>query len=691
MILSLFFMLVLFIAASSFIVLIPVETRAALRSERQIGGAYAAEAGVSDAIQFAQTRLNPNSNSSNNSVEPLASGVYPSVAERTIQVDDEWAYRWELSADAETFPNGSNPIRGYTVRSVAFRNGTAEREVVANIIQEPLTRFQVLYDTWPNNIFLPARNGDEPFVGPVHANEIMNLWVPEGLSYWDNNGDDVDRRFIGGVSTAGSFTDSGDGFGWRLGNYSGNRPATASIVNPALIPYDENGPIEARYSRLAEGGRDDVIAGTDRVELPTNTFSIEEAAWGFNNPQPAPSVSGTAATTGVTINVVQGSVQGVYIEGDVEEIQLGVGGTEPAVSLSDPDDNFPTNAPLVNYGQNSWFKVELPIANQNSIDASKNVTIVSVDELPITLPSGATLNGSTISGTQTIDVGSTLVRRANGDFESYPSRLNGTTFVNGDIQNLWGLNKGRRTFAVSGEETNLAEAHQITIGGREFDSDNGVGRNRARDRFSVAAGEKGLVQFGVSDGDGDGVLDPPITAENALGLVGRNVLVSYKLAGINGVGQLSEDGWDNSHPEGNPLYIFASVIGGLSGPGGDGIFGLERAPLFAFPGQGDFPVQIDGGSSNIGVHEDNGNFPRVTSLQSFLGNGFRYQFGSEIVVDATAWSSVNGNGVLVAGLGDGDTIFDEAAALNPPPFFPSSTRFLVQGIQERFISTGETL
>ena len=159
---------------------------------------------------------------------------------------------------------------------------------------------------------------------------------------------------------------------------------------------------------------------------------------------------------------------------------------------------------------------------------------------------------------------------------------------------------------------------------------------------------------GVTDADGDGALDAPTNAENALGLIAKDVKVSHKLTDFR------VDGWALSHPEDNPLYIYASVIGGLSGDDGDGIFGLEE-----------FPNGLD-------------------PLDPILGNGFRYQFGSQIVVQATAWARVQ-NTLPVAGLGSGQTIHDSAAALSPPPYFPAAPTFLVKSYEDNFVGNDGAL
>lgn len=597
LVLAIFFMVILFITASAFLVLLPLENRAAMRSERQTAGALVADAGVTEAMAWLRNQLAPLDGSS--SKEPMDGGVYPSENQRIRDVGGDWTYRWELIPDSETYPNGSNPIRAYTVVSKSFLRGKAVREARAEVIQESLSQYAALYNTWGRNLVMPVRSTSVPTGGPVHVNDVLRLWISEGSKYWTSKGD---PKFSHGLTASGTFNKSDDGFAYYRGNWYGNQASRR--------PYDSNGPIASRYNRMADGGRDAMIAGASRVELPQNTFDIRDAAWGFeaNNPLPT--------EPGVYINEERGDVQGIYIHGDAEEVELGYGGSQPAGGLP------------VEYLNNSWVKVELPIAGQNSIDTNKNVTVVSIDENPIILPAGSTLDGSKLLTPRTLPLETTLVRRADGTFEHYASELNGVVYAKGTIRDLWGVNKGRRTIAVEGDASRKVK-NTIYFGGKESDKTGA---------FSVAAGEKGLIQYGSVDADNDGVLDPPKTADNVLGIVARDVLVSSKL---------KQGGrWDKSHPKNNPLYLYAVVLGGLNGGGGS---------------------------------------YKVQSYNSGRG-GWTYRYGSRIIVDAGAWGTTSGHGLV-----NGNTFYDAPAAQQPPPYFPGKPSFVVKSYEDIPILDGESL
>ena len=605
LVMSIFFMVVLFIMASAFLVLIPVESRAAQRSATQTQGALVADAGVTEAVTWMRYQLAPPDGSP--SKEPMASGVYLSEADRTTVLGKGWTYRWELVPDAETFPNGSNSIRAYTVVSKAFRNGELKRIAKAEIIQDSLSQYAALYDEWPSNLVMPVRSTSAPANGPVHINDVMRLWISEGAAFWNSAGT---PKFSHGITASGTFGSGGDGFAYYQSNWYG------SDANKR--PYDSNGPIASRYDRMAVGGSAAVTAGTSDVPLPKNNFEIRDAAWGFNATNSLPS------TNGVYLNEENGQLGGIYIQGDVEEMQLGHGGTQPALPLN--GGSFPPSV-NVDYGDNSWVKIEQPGSATNSIDQNKNVTVVTV-KTSFTIPANAVVNGSTQSSPFAVPADSTLVRNADGTFRHYPTELNGVVYTNGDIDNLWGTNKGRRTVSVESDPEN-GVTHDIVIAGKENDSNGNI---------SLAAGEKGLLQFGATDADGDGVLDAPTDANNTLGLVGYNVRISSSLK--------QNSSWATSHPSTNPLYLFGIVLGGNQGQGGS--------------------YKVDGYDSGDG--------------------GWTYRYGSRIMGEGGAWGTTSGHGLI-----NGNTFFDEPASLSPPPYFPSAPSFTVKAYQDLPALTPESL
>ena len=604
LVMAIFFLMILFLAASAFLVLLPVESRAVQQTERLSAAALTADAGVNEALAWLRFQLAPNGAAAR---EPMAAGVYPDDAGRTTELGNGWTYRWSLVADGDTYPNGSHPIRAYTIVSKAYKDGVAVREARAGVIQESLSHYAELYDYWPTSLVKPLRSTSSPAGGPVHVNDVLRMWIPEGNSFWGSEGDPI---FSHGITASGTYS-SQDGFAYYQGNWSGS--------DSSKRPYNGDGPIASRYSRMAEGGRDNVTSGAGDVPLPTNSFQLRDASWGFASSNPLP------ASPGVYINEVDGAVQGIYIEGDVQEMQLGVGGSQPAGSGS------------VAYGNNSWVKIEQPMNGRRSIDNHEAVTVLTLDDSSVTLPSGTILNGSTVTGSTTITEGSTLVRSYDGTFTSYPSSLNGVIYAKGDIHNVWGLNKGRRTIAVEGDaETNVS--HKIIIGGKESDSPSARDQDDHDSPLSLNPSEKGLVQYAATDSDSDGVLDPPTTANNVLGLIGRDVLVSRRLQNNNR--------WDTAHTESNPLYIYATVLGGITGEGGS------------------YKVQ----------DYDHGY------------DGWVYKYGSRIMVDAGAWGTTSGHGLI-----RGNTFFDAPAATQPPPYFPAKPTFVVKSYDEVRLHSGEML
>ena len=280
------------------------------------------------------------------------------------------------------------------------------------------------------------------------------------------------------------------------------------------------------------------------------------------------------------------------------------------------------------YGENSWVKIEQDRSGYNSIDDNKNYTVITLAENEVILPAGTEVNGEVLATARVYPVNSTLVRFPDGSYDYYDSTTNGVVYVHGDIDDLWGVNKGRRTITAEGDRS-TRERNQIVIGGKE-DDDTG--------EFSIAAWEKGLIQFGLEDADNNGVLDIPKDAANVLGLVARDVYVSDKLKHNNS--------WANSHPASRPLYLYALVLGGINGDGGTyAVQGYNRG-----------------------------------------GAGWCYRYGSRIVVEAGAWGTTTGNGFR-----NGNTFFDPKGAEFPPPYFPAAPTFLVKSYTDLPILKRETL
>lgn len=607
--LSIFMLIALFVTASAFLNLIPLEARAAQRSERLAMGSLVCDSGITEALAWVRHQLAPPSGASK---EPMASSVYPSQAARTRVVGGGWSYRWHLIPDGETFPNGSNPIRAYTIVARAYFNGVAEREARAQVVQNGINKYAALYHLWPDNLVQPVRTTSAQIGGPVHTNGVMRLWIPEGAAFWTAPGE---PPYTHGLTARGTFSSSPDGFAYFEGNWSGS--------DAAKRPYNNAGPIASRYNRITKEGREGMKAGAAEVPLPTNTFALRDAAWGFNTADPLP------ASAGVYLHKTDGSVNGVYIRGNVEEMELGVGGTQPA------------GPGAVNYGNNSWVKIELPISGQRRIDFHENYTVVTIKDSSVTLPAGTIVNGAPLGTSMTYSpipkgdgtfTNPTLMRLPNGQFVYEATELNGVIYADGDIRNLWGLNKGRRTIGVSSDKTTGVQ-HDIIIGGREADTS-----ATSEGAFSILSGQKGLIQFGATDANGDNILDAPLSSDNVLGLVADNVIISSKL---------KQGGrWDTTHPASNPLYLYATVMAGITDPEGS--------------------YKVDG--------FDSGNA------------GYAYQYGARIMNSAGAWGTTTGHGLT-----RGNVFFDEPASLNPPPYFPSIPSFALKSYEENFVHDGETL
>jgi hypothetical protein len=121
-------------------------------------------------------------------------------------------------------------------------------------------------------------------------------------------------------------------------------------------------------------------------------------------------------------------------------------------------------------------------------------------------------------------------------------------------------------------------------------------------------------------------------------MVADNVLISSKLK--------HSSSWATSHPQTNPLYLYVTVLGGIT--------------------------------------DENGSY-KVESYDSGNG-GWAYRYGARIMNAAGAWGTTTGHGLV-----NGNTFFDEPASLSPPPYFPSIPSFSLKSYEENHVGDGETL
>jgi hypothetical protein len=478
-----------------------------------------------------------------------------------VKLDEDWSFRTQIQPDPETPPRGLNPVRSYTIISTAFERGRETRKVSVQVTQQSFARYAMFMDQWPSNIVYNL--GTAGVDGPLHTNDILRLHVPH-QGYWAEKRDPM---FLSKVTSSKVFYNrkhgsSQDGIGYYRGNYSGDIDWKR--------PYDSEGPIAQRYQRIVAGGRENLKSGVQREPLPKNSLDLAQAAWGTKSKKQPP--DRPSGKPGVSVN--EGG--GIYINGRVEQMFLDV-----------VDQN-----PITTIVQNNGKKVTY---------------IVEATDSAVVLPAGMKIEGKKTKASVTVPKGSTLslieeskksIKVTNGKWNKNKVKKlqanitqglpNGVVFANHDILDISGEIKGRKTIAVEVEHSD-----KIFISGN----------------LTLHRTEPGV---------------PPETAEDSLGLVAYDVMVSKTLP-------------RQQTSRAKPLYIYAQILAGR-----------------------------DNGAGGFGVEDYNRGRAR----------GYMEIFGGIAQSRLKPWGVLNGGGM------SGRVVYNPTGGHNPPPYFPSISKFKIRAYLE---------
>lgn len=463
LILTLFFMILLYTVASSYYVMIPAEMRSAVRLQDDAEAFYVADSGISDAIAQMEYQVNTDHNNfenytssgtfwvARNGVAPVATAnpaLSPQflnaadarqlVATKTYATGVTGRLSYEVILERWAFKQGGLRVPdAYRVVSRAVRDRGAStsrlrRTVTSWCIQKNFANYAYFVDRLPSDIWLDLNTFR--IDGPYHTNNRVMLsapsnWsgatsfksqlsMPQSMAYADPNL----NRVVDGV---------------RWNSYSANG-----------LPYEPTtGVINGdRYQRVIDGGVERVHQTAAAIQLPSDSGRLEAAAFGSAVSGSVPYTAGTSAfgtASSVNLHVPTASSggaypamgAGLYFQGNLDQVTLSAP-TAGNGNATSSDDN--TNA-VMTVTQGSY---------------SANVTTVYES---LTLPAGALINGSSspTSGTTSLrfsdnNVGYTVVRDGTSNrYRIYQGVGNGAIFVDGNINGLRGVNRGRKTIATA--------------------------------------------------------------------------------------------------------------------------------------------------------------------------------------------------------------------------------------------------
>lgn len=301
LILTAFFVFMLFVLALSLFQLVPVEFHSALRTRQAIAGQVVAESGFKDAvtwlkmqsanIDLPQARLDANYNNGGR-----------------VNLGDGWAYEAHIIARASS-------LGIYDIVSEAFFDGAPVRETRATVTRGSFAQYALFIDNWdPNHVFTMAPNSLQ---GPFHTNGFFRLGVPGSFAGLY----DFEQPFVSGnyayMSHAG-LSQTGNGMEYNDGNEYYHQPGASAVLvdNPDILPYNNSGPIVSRMRSIVEGGSGN-LQKTDRISLPSSAADLQLRAMD-GGPGAPPFAFPADIEVGFAVAANDGQVTGgILVAGDV--------------------------------------------------------------------------------------------------------------------------------------------------------------------------------------------------------------------------------------------------------------------------------------------------------------------------------------------------------------------------------------
>lgn len=260
LILTAFFVFLLFTLALAFFKLLPVELNSALRTRQAVSAQVAANSGIKEAIVWLEGQ--PPQKVLTQAILDLE--FNDSIETDPLTLSAHWSYRCRITPN----PDG---VFLYDIVSEALFYGRPVRQARATVSRANFARYALFIDRWPSDLLYSM--SPEAVRGPFHTNDFFRLGVPDP-NFWNPG----QESFVSGGEaimtharsfTGGSLPFEGDGNAY----YNG-----ASInASPDYVPYDEDGAIEARYDAIVEGGQSNMVV-TNHIELPYSADQLRLAA-----------------------------------------------------------------------------------------------------------------------------------------------------------------------------------------------------------------------------------------------------------------------------------------------------------------------------------------------------------------------------------------------------------------------------
>ncbi|MEW6277901.1 MAG: hypothetical protein AB1758_04700 [Candidatus Eremiobacterota bacterium] len=506
LLLTLFFLMFLHLLALAFITMIPTEMNSATRHKQDATAYYVGNSALNDTIQWLRYQgdnLDAQLQLLQTAVDPAEPAMLSTYYRRSSNqnMPSGWEWQVRIFPDPQTggYPNlpASTSVRAYKLKILCFYQkpnadptnlSGLRREITAWIQQRSLAGNTWTINQPPSGTQLWLNLGTFRINGKFHTNGPLMLSIPAGYDWlnvqpsrancpFQDTASFVQETYFNNLPASNPAAVYRDGI--RYIDWSAPRlpydPANGNdvLTNP-LDPNSTN-----RYDRLSKLGKGGFEDREDPIVMPEISADLAKAAWGSTPPAAAPvsnpsagnprigiNVNGSGtivdsitSSSGTTINV-QGNYNGFYIAGQQTRNMNGTGGN---LGAGDPRRDV-QEMELSTSGQNAVVRIRqvqkdaatppsvtVPAVGSNPDSKWRSITTTFEDTN--LAPGGTfTVNGQTLTGSLTVPKDYTIVQNdvSQKTYEIYKGTGNGLVYVaNGDVMELEGVNKGRKTVAVS--------------------------------------------------------------------------------------------------------------------------------------------------------------------------------------------------------------------------------------------------
>lgn len=297
-------MIVMLLTAATLYKVLPAEMHASHRGYTDTQGHYVARSGIEETMTWLDYKISEFQVAQDETKLPdyKSGSSYPAIedfvnaaATRRPYEDKDWRYDLEITPLQDQLSSeNNNAPKLFSVRSTSFHRDRPVR-IIDVLLKQKTFAMYALLNSDSNKPMGVRLTGTPSIFGPVHTNGYYAFMASD--IDWDT-AQYYYRDVVTHTKTWSGSPTQGDGNEW-IGS----------------APYDSNGPIGDRYSRVFRGGRNN-LRQKNPVQLPTNTNNLLSTAYAGTLP--------TEQGVHVSKNASGEVSGGIYVKGDIARLQMGL-------------------------------------------------------------------------------------------------------------------------------------------------------------------------------------------------------------------------------------------------------------------------------------------------------------------------------------------------------------------------------